>query len=230
MKQSALMVMVAVLLIGQAPLSAQSRRPVVEDLPVLEPLRPGTSNRNLDNRNFDSGNVRTFDVRVSRVEANTPLSATLPPNTEPLFLDPRSESSISIYTDNDIYDTSGNLAIPRGSEMRGRFVPVRGGLRFQGDAIVVNGQYFSVQASSETLNDEKDPREYSGGAIAGDAAIGAGVGALLGALTGGVTWGGILGGAAASSLIGNVTAPQVVVVSSDRPLNVRLDAPLTLRR
>jgi hypothetical protein len=198
-----------------------------DPIPMLEPLRPGSSNAP---RTYDSGNVRSFDVAVSRVEANTNLPTTLAPGTGTVFLDPRSEMSASVFTANDIYDSNNSLAIPRGSEVRGRFVPVRGGLKFQGDTVVVRGQYYTIQASSDILYDEKDPREYSTGALAGDAALGAGVGALLGALTGGVTWGGILGGAAASSLIGNVTAPQVVVVNPDRALNVRLDAPLTLKR
>jgi len=231
----------ALLVLSQVPALAQTRsqpvktapapktKPIQEEIPTLEPLNsPPPAYDSFSNSN--NGNLRSFDVAVSRLAANTYLPSVPSPNQGALYLDPNGEKPVSVFTSNDIYDTNNQVAIPRGSEIRGRFTPVRGGLKFQADAVVVKGQYYPLQASSDTLFDEKDPREYSGEAIAGDALIGAGAGALLGALTGGISWGGLLGGAAASSLIGNVTAPRVVVVSPDRPLNIRLETPLTLRR
>jgi len=229
------------LCLAQVPVSAQTKpKPVKtpppvktqsarEEIPVLEPLNsqpPAYDSSDSTN----NSNLRSFDIAVSRLAANTYLPSVPSPNQGALYLDPNGEKPLSVFTSNDIYDTNNQVAIPRGSEIRGRFTPVRGGLKFIADAVVVKGQYYPLQASSDILYDEKDPREYSGEAIAGDALIGAGAGALLGALTGGVSWGGILGGAAASTLIGNVTAPRVVVVSPDRPLNIRLETPLSLRR
>ncbi len=216
-----------------SPLSSVRAQQNYNDLPTLEPARSQVPNPNSyppNNTYTPNTNVRTFDVGISRVAANTIVSAGLAPNRGTSYLDPNKESSASIFTAYDVYDDTNSVAIPKGSEVRGRFVPSRGGLKFLADAVVVRGQYYSVQASSDLIPDEKDPREYSTEAIAGDAVIGAGVGALLGALTGGVSLGGILGGAAASSIVGNVTAPSVVVVRPERPLNLRLDAPLTLRR
>ncbi len=195
-----------------------------QEYPVLEPSQQGYDS------NYRDPNVRTFDVGIARVAANTYIPATLSQNQGEMFLDPGDERVSSMYTAYDVYDSNNQMAIPRGSEIRGRFTPVRGGLKFVADSVVIRGQFYTVQASSDVLPDEKDPREYGAGAIAGDAAIGAGAGALIGALTGGVSWGGILGGAAASGILGNVTAPRVVVVRPDRPLNIRLDAPLSVRR
>jgi hypothetical protein len=223
----------AVALVLTSPLTAFAQN-YTKNLPVLEPSSPqqrSTYDPYAPTNN--NGNIRSFDVGVSRIAANTALPAITASNQDSqaptLFMDPNEERPMSIFLSNDIYDSNNQLALPRGSEVRGRFVPVRGGLKFLADAVVVRGQYYAIQASSDVLRDEKDPRQYSGEAIAGDALIGAGAGALLGALTGGVSWGGVLGGAAASSILGNVTAPQVVVVSPDRPLNLRLDAPLTVR-
>ncbi|WP_218081607.1 hypothetical protein [Anthocerotibacter panamensis] len=232
----------------KAPLKAPSK--TKQNLPVLEPLPDAPRddagydsnadpnyNSNIrtfdtppNTRTFDSNpNTRNFDVGVSRIAADTYLPASFASQGE-VFLDPGDSRSASLFISNDIYDSNNQIGIPRGSEVRGRFVPTRGGLKFMADAVVVRGQYYSIQASSDLLPDEKDPREYSAGAIAGDAAIGAGAGALLGLLTGGVSLGGLLGGAAASTIIGNVTAPRVVVLRPDQPLNIRLDAPVALRR
>uniref|UniRef100_UPI00257AFCAD hypothetical protein n=1 Tax=Candidatus Cyanaurora vandensis TaxID=2714958 RepID=UPI00257AFCAD len=179
---SKLVTLTLCLLVSQVPVLAQSRSlPPREDIPVLEPLNPRTTPAPVYD-SYKDENISTFDVTVSRLAANTYLPASPNSSEGALYLDPNGEKPLSIFTSNDIYDTNNQVAIPQGSEIRGRFVPVRGGLKFQADAVVVQGQYYAVQASSDVLFDEKDPREYSTGAIAGDAAIGAGAGALLGLL------------------------------------------------
>jgi hypothetical protein len=135
---------------------------------------------------------------------------------------------ISLAVARDIYSSDGTqLVIPAGSEIRGELRPVEGGLKFYGNNLLTNGQSIPIQVSSDTIHDTKDPRQTSGEAIAGDAAIGAAGGALLGAVTGGgVSVGEVLGGAAAGAGIGNVTAPRVVVLSPDRSIDLILERPL----
>jgi hypothetical protein len=188
------------------------------DYPVLEP----------DN-NAPQVNNRRFDVGVARLEAGAAVPVAAPANSTQ-YLDPGKDANATLVTSQDVVDNRGSVALPKGSEVRGRFSPVPGGLKFFADGVVINGQYTSLRASSDMIPDEKDPREYEGGAIAGDAAIGAAGGALLGAVTGGVSLGGLLGGAAAGVIVGNVTAPRVVVVRPDRSLNLKLDAPVAIRR
>jgi hypothetical protein len=188
------------------------------DYPVLEP----------DN-NAPQANNRRFNVGVARLEQGAAVPVAAPANTAQ-YLDPGRDANASLVVSQDVLDNRGGIVLPKGSEVRGRFAPVPGGLKFVADGVLLNGQYNSVRASSDLIPDEKDPREYEGGAIAGDAGIGAAGGALLGALTGGVSLGGVLGGAAAGVLVGNVTAPRVVVVRPDRSINLRLDAPVAIRR
>jgi predicted lipid-binding transport protein (Tim44 family) len=82
------------------------------------------------------------------------------------------------------------------------------------------------------INDVKDPRETGIGAIAGDAAIGAVAGGLLGGLFGGrsiIATENILGGAAISTVVGNITAPQVVVIEPSRSIGIVTSRNLTFR-
>ena len=68
------------------------------------------------------------------------------------------------------------------------------------------------------MRDNKDPRQTSAGAIATDAAIGAAGGYVLGEVFGDAGFWEIAGGAAAGVLVGNTTAPLVVVVRPDQEI------------
>ncbi|WP_287128463.1 hypothetical protein [Candidatus Cyanaurora vandensis] len=174
---------------------------------------------------------REFNVGIARVSSGTiiPVAASTEEGDDTLYLDPGKSRSASLLSTEDVYDANGNLAIPEGSEVRGTFKPVKGGLKFVADSIRVRGRSYPLQASTKVIRDEKDPREYGAGAIAGDAALGAAGGALIGALTGGVSLGGTLAGAAVGAGVGNVTAPQVVVVSPSNPVELRVQSPFTVR-
>jgi hypothetical protein len=120
--------------------------------------------------------------------------------------------------------------IPQGAIISGQFVPVSGGSKFVARTLISRGATVTIGAESALINDTKDPRETGAGAIAGDAAIGAGAGAILGAiLGGGVSIEKILGGAAASVIVGNVTAPQVVVIDPYSSLSIITNRRLTFR-
>lgn len=174
--------------------------------------------------------VRQFDVGIARANAGFTIPVA-PGNDQDstLYLDPGRSQPGVLAVSEDLFDNNGNLLIPEGSQVRGTFQPVKGGLRFVANSLVIRGRSYPIRATSKTINDQKDPREYAGGALAGDAAIGAGGGALLGALTGGVSLGGVLAGAAAGVAVGNVTAPQVVVIDQSNPVVIRLQNSLTVR-
>ncbi|MEO1131237.1 MAG: hypothetical protein AAFX40_00865, partial [Cyanobacteria bacterium J06639_1] len=102
------------------------------------------------------------------------------------------------------------------------------GSRFFGSLLVTEQRAYSLQAVSPLIHDEKDPRQYAGGAIAEDALIGAAAGALLGVVTGGVSTLGVIGGAAAGVGVGNVSANQAIVLRPEQPITVSLDTPITI--
>ena len=107
------------------------------------------------------------------------------------------------------------VVIPVGATIVGKYVPAKGGLRYVAEAVTYSKYSYRISASSVVIEDVKDPRDRSAGAIAGDAAIGAAGGTIVGEVFGDAGVGEILGGAAAGVIVGNVTADRVVVIEPD---------------
>ncbi|MFN3361041.1 MAG: hypothetical protein ACK421_06415 [Pseudanabaenaceae cyanobacterium] len=117
---------------------------------------------------------------------------------------------------------NGTTLIPTGAVIRGEFVPAPGGSRFVAKELTTRGVTVTLGAESELINDVKDPRETTTGSIVGDAALGAAAAAILAGITGdrAIATEEVLAGAAAGVIIGNVTAPQVVVIPPDSVINL----------
>ncbi|MGC1306451.1 MAG: hypothetical protein WA885_04420 [Phormidesmis sp.] len=106
----------------------------------------------------------------------------------------------------------GGQRLPAGTIIRGQFEPADGGLVYRASSIEVADRIYRVNAASELLRDRKDPRQTSTGAVLTDAAIGAAGGYVLGEVLGNAGVLEVLGGAAAGVVVGNTTAPFVVVI------------------
>ncbi|MDJ0705518.1 MAG: hypothetical protein QNJ46_19760 [Leptolyngbyaceae cyanobacterium MO_188.B28] len=111
--------------------------------------------------------------------------------------------------------TVNGISLPAGSIVRGRFEPYEGGLRYVADSVRVGDRRIRLRANSDVIDARKDPRETSLGSIATDSAIGAAAGAAIGEIFGSIDLLEVLGGAAAGAVVGNVTAPTVVVIEPD---------------
>jgi len=146
-----------------------------------------------------------------------PLRTTITGN-ETLYLSSDTPHAHSLELANGA--TVNGLAFPAGSVVRGQFEPVDGGLQFVANAVESGNQIYNLNAASELLHDQKDPRETSTGAILGDAAIGAAGGLVLGEVFGDADFLEILGGAAAGVIVGNTTAPFVVVVEPNQTITL----------
>ncbi|MEM9265157.1 MAG: hypothetical protein AAGA46_06500 [Cyanobacteria bacterium P01_F01_bin.13] len=112
----------------------------------------------------------------------------------------------------------GDRFLPEGTIIRGQFEPVDGGLRYVADSAEVGDRIFDISATSEPLTDQKDPRQTDTDDIIEDAAIGAAGGLIIGEVLGDADFLEILGGAAAGVVVGNVTAPTVVVIEPDQSI------------
>ncbi len=112
----------------------------------------------------------------------------------------------------------GSQRLPVGTVVRGRFEPAEGGLVYVANSVEIADRIYQVNAVSEVMRSRKDPRETSTGAILTDAAIGALGGYVLGEVFGRPDLLEVVGGAAAGVLVGNTTAPSVVVVRPDDPI------------
>ena len=152
------------------------------------------------------------------LQQSTQTIETIPRASETLYLDPTQPHDANLNVTRAT--TVGSVSLPVGSIIRGQFEPAEGGLRYVANSVEVGNRIFQITGESDLLHGQKDPRETSGGAIARDAAIGGAAGAAVGGVLGGggLNVGTILGGAAAGVVIGNVTAPIVVVVEPDQPL------------
>ncbi len=168
-----------------------------------------------------------FELGASQLQQGTVLPVTGRSSEEPAYFAPDGVHSYTVVVSQNIFDLNGQLVLPSGSLVYGQLQPTAGGLEFVSNSLEVNGRTFPLQATSGLINDEKDPREYRGENIAGDAAIGATAGAVLGVLTGGLSTLGVMGGAAAGIGVGNVTAPQVVVLRPGQNFNLTLQAPVS---
>lgn len=109
----------------------------------------------------------------------------------------------------------GSQRLPVGTIVRGRFEPAEGGLVYRANSVELADRIFQVDAYSELLRDRKDPRQITAGAILTDAAIGAAGGYVLGEVLGDASVLEVLGGAAAGVVVGNTTAPFVVVINPE---------------
>jgi hypothetical protein len=167
-----------------------------------------------------------FNVTTIHLYAGSRLPASLALENQPQYFDPNAAHPLVLTIQQDIYNNGGWLVIPAGSQVRGNLYPVQGGLKFVANELVKGGRTYPLQATSDLIHDEKDPRQYSSEAIVEDAIIGAAAGALLGGISGGVAAGEVIGGAATGVGVGNITAPQVVVLRPGQLINLTLDAPL----
>jgi hypothetical protein len=157
---------------------------------------------------------------IAQVSAPVPARAVIPvlPQTdETLYFTPDAIYELPVIINAPI--TVNGRTLPAGTVIQGRLEPVEGGLRYVTTAIEVGGFKTLLSATSNVLEDIKDPRETSIESIAGDAAIGAAGGAVLGVVLGdGISVGEVIGGAAAGVIVGNVTAQRVVIIEPQEPL------------
>jgi hypothetical protein len=202
------------------------------------PENPGRENpvytNNQDNRT-DNQYQENRDYGQSRMER-----VVLPPGTEvSVRTNERIDSrdvvegqTFSAQIDEDIRDTDGSVAIPRGSEvwLVTRRVEVNGDITLDVDSISVASRRYRVSTSDEELQSRKD-------GVGGNARTGryVGGGAVLGAIIGAIAGGGKGAAIGAASGAGAGAAAQIITrgrevrVPAESVIRFRLDRPLKLR-
>ncbi len=172
-----------------------------------------------------------FNLQVVTVTAGT-VTQIMTNLNEPLYIAPNETRPFSVIVSNPIRNPQGEVLVPFGSRIDGRFEPAPGGTRFVADSIVINEQLYSLSAQSEVIQDIKDPRHTNTGQVIQDAAIGAAAGAILGLVTGDqvIATEEVLAGGAAGAVIGNTTAPQVVLIQPQQGINLQFTQDLVINR
>lgn len=158
---------------------------------------------------FASGTVNQYIAQSRTIEAKSAQQDTLYLNNNKTY------SYNLIATQRG---TIGNITVPVGATIEGKYVPSEGGLRYVAEAVTYDQYSYNISAASQTIEDVKDPRDTSAGAIAEDAGIGAAGGLVLGEVLGDANVGEAVGGAAAGAAVGNVTADRVVVIKPDESI------------
>lgn len=187
----------ALLVIGLGPLSASAQ--VFSS--QRSPSQPATTTESAQN-----------DTRRPVAQGTSTLRTTLE-QEDTLYLNKDKTYSYDLVLRRE--SAVDGQRLPVGTIVRGRFEPAEGGLVYIADSIEVADRIIRVNVTSELLRDRKDPRQTSTGAILTDAAIGAAGGYVLGEVLGDAGVIEVLGGAAAGAVIGNTTAPFVVVIQPE---------------
>ncbi len=105
------------------------------------------------------------------------------------------------------------LLLPPGSSINGEFRPVPGGVRYFANSVSIGGNPYPISATSDLITDFKDPRQTRFGNLVLNGLVGAAAGSPLGPI-------GAIGGAILGTVIGNVTAPQVVELVPNQTINL----------
>ncbi|MGK7911950.1 MAG: hypothetical protein AB4050_10800 [Synechococcus sp.] len=193
-------------------------------VPVVAQLPPEPDWRPVNPQPLPS-NELPFALQAALLRAGDTLGATFV-DDDTLYFDPRETRAASLYIRSDVFDASGNVAIPSGTLITGQFQPVEDGTQFIADSLVLGDRAFPLLAQSQTIESQRDPRQVSAGAIAQDAAIGAGIGLVLSAVTGdrAIATEEVLGAAALGAVVGNVTAPEAIAIPPDTDINLTVTA------
>jgi hypothetical protein len=200
----------------------QFRKPLKKVAPSVN-----STNSSIYNRSVPSNSVS----QVFRSTMSLPVGqaiATKINRQDTLYINKGEVVNASLVVERDIAANNGTVLIPAGAIIEGQFTPVEGGSKFVAQRLTSRGATINLKAESALINDVKDPRETNAGAILTDAGIGGAAGAVLGGvLRGNVQIIDILGGAAASVIVGNVTAPQVTVIEPNMVINVLTQQQIT---
>ncbi len=169
-----------------------------------------------------------YNLRVVTVPAGSVVQVASM-GDDPLLIAPNETRLYSLTVLDPIRNDQGEILVPNGSRVDGRFEPAAGGTQFVAESVIIEDQVFPLSAQSDLLKDIKDPRQTNTGQVIQDAAIGAAAGAILGLVTGDsvIATEEVLAAGAAGAAIGNVTAPRVVVIDPQQPIRLRLTQDLT---
>jgi hypothetical protein len=124
-----------------------------------------------------------------------------------------------LVVDQAVRDQAGQVVIPEGSSVIGRFETGSQGSEFIAQAIEIQGQTVLLNAKSDRLSGD---RQVSRNHLLQNSALGAIAGTLLGAFTGVGLIAGIAAGAATSAATTYITSPQPAVIQPDQIVEVRL--------
>ena len=181
-------------------------------------------NGNQDNRGYDQ-------ARMERVVLPVGTEVALRTNQRIDSKDVVEGQTFSAQIAEDIRDTDGSIAIPRGSDasLITRRLEGNGDITLDVESITVGGRRYRVSTSDQELENRRDGvggNKRTGEFVGGGAALGAIIGAIAGGGKGAAI--GAVAGAGAGAGAQIVTRGKEVHVPAETVLRFRLDRPLRL--
>ncbi len=167
----------------------------------------------------------------ANLNSGTLIPTTLP-SAKKILVTKDETLPVTLVVSRDVRDNSGNVAIPRGSQIVGEVRPAGNGSRFVGNTVILpNGQQYSLQANSkiitrtETVSAQRNTDAIWQGALAGTAAA-----TLISGVTGdrAIATEEVLGGAAfgafAGFLFGGNREKELISINTQEDLDLTLIA------
>jgi len=197
--------------------------------------RPGDYRR--DNRYPDQGypnqGNRGYDqARMERVVLPAGTEIAVRTNERIDVKDVVEGQTFSAQIDQDVRDTDGSIAIPRGSDARliARRVEKDGDIFLDVESITVEGRRYGVSTADQEIQNRRQGlggNKRTGEFVGGGAVLGAIIGAIAGGGKGAAI--GAVAGAGAGAATQIITRGKEVHVPAETVLRFRLDQPLRLR-
>ena len=175
--------------------------------------------------------------RRNYYSANLPGGTVIPtdyPAAKKILVTKDETAPVTLDVAEDIRDRSGNIVIPRGSQIIGEIRPADGGSRFVGDTLVLpSGDEYFITANSqvvsrtETVSDGKNTDAIWQGAAAGAAAA-----TIIAGVTGdrAIATEEVLGGAGFGALAGFIFGgddqKELIVINTQEDLDLILTSDL----
>jgi hypothetical protein len=163
--------------------------------------------------------VDTADTEIL-IPSGTVLSLRYP-GEEPLELSgDRSRQEVLVLAQ-AVRDDQGNILVPAGSEVLGRFESGRNGSRFIAQAITLEGENVLLRARSATIEGE-GRRQVSRGRMTRNSTLGGVAGIVLGGITGIGLIPAIIAGAAGGAGGTYLNSPRPAVIEPNQVIDVQL--------
>lgn len=96
-----------------------------------------------------------------------------------VIVSPKETAPLTVKVTQDIKDRQGNIVIPKGSSIIGELQPQAGGTQFVASEVMIDGQRYPLEASSEIITRTISARDPNLLALARNAVLGAGAAAGL---------------------------------------------------
>lgn len=158
--------------------------------------------------------VATVDANIW-LPADTVLKLQYPREQE-LALDPQVNwQEVLVLSQDVVHPQTGQVILPTGTQVVGRFETGRQGSRFIAQAVSVGNRNVKLAAESASIDGDRDISDQ-------DLLLNSGIGAAAATVIGGFSGIGLLAGIAAGAATTYVTAPQPAVIQPYQMIEVRV--------